>query len=105
MTDKKPGVKAVETRTLAELAAELEGMRKLKVPPIGMKLLRSVEDMESIPRVRRPKSIHTMDQIVGQATRLGWTVGVTADDLIGDQCRFVVGLGKDNPEWHTGEHM
>ena len=105
MTDKKPGVVPIETRTLAELASELEGMLKLKVPPIGMKLLESVEDMEAIPRVRRPKSIHTMDQIVAQATRLGWTVGITADDLIGDQCRFVVGLGKDDPAWHTGEHM
>ena len=105
MTDKRPGVRPADTKTLAELASELEGMLKLKVPPIGMKLLRSEEEMATIPRLRRPKSIHTMDQIVGQATRLGWTVGVTADDLIGDQCRFVVGLGKDNPEWHTGEHM
>src|SRR5690606_32821833 len=102
MTDKRPGVRPADTKTLAELASELEGMLKLKVPPIGMKLLRSEEEMATIPRLRRPKSIHTMDQIVGQATRLGWTVGVTADDLIGDQCRFVVGLGKDNPEWHTG---
>jgi uncharacterized protein (DUF169 family) len=90
---------------LPELASELEAVLKLRVPPIGMKLFESVDEMESIPKVRRPKAIHTLDQIVGQATRLGWTVGITAADLVGDQCRFVVGLGEDNPAWHSGEQM
>jgi len=34
-----------------------------------------------------------LDQIVGQPARLGWTIGVTADNLVGAQCRAVVGLG------------
>src|SRR5207247_6783764 len=51
------------------------------------------EEMEAIPRIRRPKSVHTLDQVVGQASRLGWTIGITAEDLVGAQCRAVVGLG------------
>jgi uncharacterized protein (DUF169 family) len=46
-----------------------------------------------------------MDQIVAQAARLGWTVGVTAEDLIGDQCRSVVGLGGQDEAWRSGRHM
>jgi hypothetical protein len=34
------------------------------------------EDMEAIPKIRRPTSVHTLDQVVAQAVRLGWTVGV-----------------------------
>lgn len=90
---------------LGALSQDLEQMLKLQVPPIGMKLFKSIEEMESVPRVRRPKNIHTMDQIVAQAVRLSWTVGITAEDLIGDQCRFVVGLGEENADWHTGKHM
>ncbi len=36
--------------------------------------------------------MHTTDQIVSMASRLGWTVGITADDLVGEQCRAVIGL-------------
>ena len=50
--------------------------------------------------------MHTLDQVVGQASRLGWTVGITADNLVGAQCRAVVGLGgAKDAEWRSGQHM
>ena len=70
-----------------------------------MKLFESKSDMEQIERIRRPRSVHTTDQIVGQASRNGWTVGITAEDLVGDQCRTVVGLGPRDEEWLSGKHM
>ena len=84
---------------LADLAAELEGMLRLRTPPIGMKLFETQEGMAAIPKLRRPKAVHTLDQVVGQAARLGWTVGVTATDLVNDQCRSVVGLGGQDEAW------
>lgn len=88
----------------AELSRELERLLKLRNPPFAMKLFERRADMEAIERVRRPKSIHTLDQIVGQAARLGWTVGITADDLVGAQCRAVVGLGRaKTAEWASGK--
>ena len=59
------------------LAGELERLLKLRSIPFGMKLFERREDMEAIAKIRRPQSIHTLDQIVGQAARLGWTVGIT----------------------------
>jgi uncharacterized protein (DUF169 family) len=71
-----------------------------------MKLFERREDMEAISRIRRPKAVHTLDQIVGQASRLGSTVGVTSEDLVGAQCRAVVGLGgAKTDEWLSGAHM
>src|SRR5260370_23294606 len=62
--------------------------------------------MEKIPRIGRPKSVHTLDQVVGQASRLGWTIGITAEDLVGAQCRAVVGLGNaKDAAWQSGKHM
>ena len=91
---------------LAKYAADLERLLKLRSIPFGMKLFTLRADMEAIPRIRRPTSIHTLDQIVGQAARLGWTVGITAEDLVGAQCRAVVGLGHaKDAAWHSGEHM
>lgn len=89
-----------------QLSSDLERLLRLRAVPFGMKLFASVEEMEAIPRVRRPKSsVHTLDQIVGQAARLGWTVGITAQDLVGDQCRSVVGLGGQDDAWFSGKHM
>ncbi len=89
----------------AGLVAELERLLKLRGICVAMKLFRTVEEMEAVPRIRRPKAIHTTDQVVAQAARLGWTVGITGDDLVGEQCRAVVGLGKADAEWKSGKHM
>lgn len=91
---------------LKSLSNELQDLLKLRSIPIGMKMFETVTEMENIERVRRPTDIHTLDQIVGQASRLGRTVGITGDDLIGSQCGAVVGLGNSkNAEWRSGQHM
>src|SRR5215212_1242456 len=89
-----------------KLSADLERLLKLRSHVFAMKLFERGEEMEAIPRIRRPQSIHTLDQVVGQASRLGWTVGVTAEDLVGAQCRAVVGLGEAKTDaWRSGRHM
>ena len=39
------------------------------------------------------------------ASRLNWTVGITRDDLVGDQCGAVIGLHPQDEEWLSGERM
>lgn len=87
------------------LVNELNGLLRLRTTPIGMSMFATVEEMESIERIRRPKDIHTADQIVGMASRLNQTVGITTDDLVGDQCRAVLGLTKRDDEWLSGKAM
>src|SRR5919112_616318 len=81
------------TEDWGKISADLERLLKLRSLVFGMKLFEKRDEMEAIPRIRRPQNVHTLDQIVGQAARLGWTIGVTADNLVGAQCRAVVGLG------------
>jgi uncharacterized protein (DUF169 family) len=88
-----------------DAAATLERLLRLRAIPFGMKLYETIAEMEAIPKIRRPKSVHTLDQVVAQAARLGWTVGITAEDLVGEQCRAVVGLGGQDEKWHSGKHM
>jgi uncharacterized protein (DUF169 family) len=91
---------------MKDLVAKLESLLRLRSIPYGMKLFESVAQMEAIPKIRRPKDTkHTLDQIVAQAARLGWTVGITTEDLVGDQCRSVVGLGGQDEKWYSGQHM
>lgn len=89
-----------------KLAGDLERLLRLRSVPFGMKLFENRADMEAIPRIRRPKAIHALDQIVAQTARLGWTMGITADDLQGPQCRAVVGLGNaKDANWKSGASM
>lgn len=91
-----------------DFEAIVEGLNRylrLRSIPIGMKLFERVEDMEAIPRIRRPRAKHTTDQIVAQARQLGWTVGITMSDLVGAQCGAVIGLHPHDAEWLSGKRM
>jgi uncharacterized protein (DUF169 family) len=88
-----------------QIVADLNRLLRLRATPIGMKMFKTKAEMEAIPRIRRPKDVHTTDQIVGQACRNGWTVGITMDDLVGAQCGTVIGLHPRNDEWLSGNRM
>src|SRR4051795_619781 len=88
---------------LAGMAAELNNLLRLKTTVIGMKMFARVDEMTAIPKIRRPSAVHTTDQIVSMASRLGWTVGITADDLVGAQCRAVIGLAPQDDQWRAGQ--
>lgn len=88
-----------------QIVSDLNRLLRLRTTPIGMKMFATKEDMEAIPRIRRPSDIHTTDQIVGQASRNGWTVGITMDDLVGAQCGTVIGLHPRSKEWLSGDRM
>ena len=85
------------------LVDELNKYLRLKTTVTGIKLFERVEDMEAVKGIRRPKAVHTTDQIVSMGSRMGWTVGITASDLVGDQCRAVIGLVPQDEEWLSGE--
>ena len=93
-----------EAFDLAGMAADLNSLLRLKTTVIGIKMFARVEEMTSIPKIRRPSAVHTTDQIVSMASRLGWTVGITGDDLVGAQCRAVIGLAPQDEKFLSGEN-
>ncbi|WP_407154472.1 DUF169 domain-containing protein [Bradyrhizobium sp. STM 3557] len=93
---------APEALDLAGMVADLNTLLRLKTTVVGIKMFARVEDMMAVEKIRRPNAVHTTDQIVSMASRLGWTVGITADDLVGAQCRAVIGLGPQDETWLAG---
>src|ERR1700682_4911259 len=87
---------------LAGMVADLNSLLRLKTTVIGMKMFARADDMAAIPKIRRPSEIHTTDRIGSMASRLGCTVGITADDLVGAQCRAVIGLAPQHEKWLAG---
>lgn len=94
-----------QTTDWPRLVDDLNRLLRLKTTPVGMKLFERVEDMQAIPKLRRPQAIHTADQIVGMAARLGFTMGITREDLVGPQCGAVLGLHPQDDEWLSGKAM
>jgi uncharacterized protein (DUF169 family) len=93
-----------ETYDWPALVDTLNQLLRLKTTPIGMKLFERVEDMRAIAKIRRPAAIHTTDQIVAQAARLGFTIGITREDLVGAQCGAVIGLAPQDEAWRSGKN-
>ena len=91
-----------EQHDLAAMVADLNSLLRLKTTVIGIKMFAAVADMEAVPKIRRPNAVHTTDQIISMASRLGWTVGITGEDLVGAQCRAVIGLGPQDEKWLEG---
>src|SRR5260221_2890555 len=96
------------TETTYDWQAIVDGLNRyirLRSIPIGMKLFETVEAMEAIPKIRRPKSRHTTDQIVAQARQLGWTVWITMAALIAAQCGAVIVLHRPYDQWVSGPRI
>lgn len=87
------------------IVAGLNLYLKLRTHPVGLKRFKTRAEMEAIPKIRRPKSKHALDQIVGQSRQLGWTLGITYADLTGAQCGTPVGLTPRTDEWLSGRQM
>jgi uncharacterized protein (DUF169 family) len=99
----QPAATQDESFDLTTMVADLNNLLRLKTTVIGIKMFARKEDMEAIPKIRRPTAVHTTDQIVSMGSRLGWTVGITAEDLVGAQCRAVIGLSPQDEKWLAGE--
>src|SRR6201747_608898 len=93
-----------EAFDLNGMAADLISLLRLKTTVIGIKMFATVEEMTAIPKIRRPSAVHTTDQIVSMASRLGWTVGITGEDLVGAQCRAVIGLAPTDEKFLEGKN-
>jgi uncharacterized protein (DUF169 family) len=93
-----------EAFDLNGMAADLINLLRLRTTVIGIKMFATVEEMAAIPKIRRPSAVHTTDQIVSMASRLGWTVGITGEDLVGAQCRAVIGLAPQDEKFLEGKN-
>lgn len=88
-----------------EIVASLNELLRLKATPVGMKKFTIKTEMEAVPKIRRPDKRYLLDQLVAQSVRLGWTIGVTADDLAMKQCGAIAGLMPQDEDFYSGEAM
>ncbi len=86
-----------------EMVAKLNSLIKLRSTPVGMKLFTSVEEMQQVPKLRMVKDTLLLCQVVGQAVRMGLTVGATNENFGSPQCGAILGFTPHDQEWAKGE--
>lgn len=104
MTDSR----TVGAAELKELAGKLVEYLKVRTLPIGMKQYESLEEMEKVPGLRRPKPgrFHTTCQLVTQSRMAGFTLGITAENVRPhSNCGGVMGIDQPDEGTLSGEHM
>ncbi|BFL46802.1 hypothetical protein C3B58_03330 [Lactonifactor longoviformis] len=83
-----------EDGKLPEYFQELIGVLKLRAAPTAIKFFEDLREMRAVKKIRIPAEgeIFTACQMVGQATRLNYTVGFTKEHMPTIQCSGVCGF-------------
>jgi uncharacterized protein (DUF169 family) len=89
------------------LVGSLNQYLRLRATPVGMKRFQDVQELDEIHRLRRPDTSEKLatDQIVGQSRWLGYTIGITMENLVGSQCGAVVGLHPRDKDFLSGQQF
>ena len=84
-----------------KVTAELIDLLRLRAMPIGIKMFKTKEEMDQIEKLRRPSGKAYVCQILAQAFQNGFTIGCTAEDISGENCRCIVGLQEPSEYFRT----
>jgi len=84
----------------AELSRELERLLHLRTHPIAFRRLEKAEELEKIPKVRKPHHFYTLCQAMGLVRIAGQTIGITKENL-NVRCATILGLRAPHPGCDT----
>jgi len=84
------------------LTRYVEHFLRLKTFPVAMKLLETPEELKKNKWVRKLDRKATLCQLISKVRVFDWTVGATAEDLVGHSCSSMLGLTKRPPEVMNG---
>lgn len=86
-----------------EVTETLKKYLHLMYTPVGIKWVRTEEELMSIPKVRIHEKHYAPCVVVGQALQFGWTVACKPENIHNNYCRGVNGMFKRDEKWYNGE--
>ena len=86
-----------------QIVADLKKYLHLMYTPVGMKWIRTEEELMAIPKVRIHEKHYAPCMVVGQALQFGWTSACKPENVHNNYCRGVHGLVERSEDWYSGE--
>ena len=81
-------------RNWEKIIRRIELLLRLKSFPVAFKMLKSKDDLEQIPFLRRMGKKITLCQLITLVRNFDWTVGAEADDFLAPTCPSIIGLSR-----------
>ena len=86
-----------------DIAARVTKMLRLQTPPVGMKWVRTEEELRAIPKVRIHDKHLPPCTIVSHAAQFNWTSACMAKNVHANYCRGINGMFQRDEKWYSGE--
>lgn len=88
-----------------EVAQQFDFYLRLRTFPIALKLFESTEEMERVPKIRKPTWKATFCQLLTIARTFGWTVGATRKEFFSTYCPSTLGFCPPSEKAFDGTMM
>lgn len=86
-----------------DIVERLTKMLRLSTPPVGMKWIRTEEELRAIPKVRIHEKHLPPCTIVSHAAQFNWTSACKIENIHANYCRGINGMFKPDKKWYSGE--
>ena len=86
-----------------DIPAHVTKILRLQTPPVGMKWVRTEEELRAIPKVRIHDKHLPPCTIVSHAAQFNWTSACMAKNVHANYCRGINGMFQRDEKWYSGE--
>lgn len=85
------------------IVERLNKMLHLMETPVGMKWVKTEEELKAVPKVRIHQKHFAPCIVVSHAVQFGWTSACKFENVHANYCRGIHGLFKPDEKWYSGE--
>lgn len=93
----------METYDWGDIVARLTDKLRLQSMPVGMKWIRTEEELHAIPKVRLHDKHLSPCTVVGHALQFNWTSACRTEKVHTNYCRGINGMFERDEKWYSGE--
>ena len=86
-----------------DIITRLTKVLRLQTPPVGMKWIRTEEELHAIPKVRIHEKHLPPCTIVSHAAQFNWTSACRTENVHANYCRGINGMFERDAKWYSGE--
>lgn len=84
-----------------DIVDRLNAKLHLMAAPVGMKWVRTEDELNAIPKIRIQKNRFAPCVAVGQAVQFGWTTACKKENVHMDYCRGIHGMFERDEKWYS----